>query len=336
MAAALARAALLPRNDHPLALGAALALLAHAGLIGALALGLNWRLPRQEAVLTAELWAAVPQAAAPGPVARPAAPTAAAPAPTPTPKPAPAPTPAPAPKPDPVRRVEPPPPSAAERDAEIALEKAAQRKKAQQEALARESHAAAERERQAVADALRLKQKQDDKRLADDKAQARQRDLAAKDAKARDEQRQRDLAQQRDKQQKEAATQVQDAVLAKQREENLKRMLGQAGGAGAAGATGAANATAGPATSAGYAGRVSARIKSNLIKAAEVVGNPITEVEVKCAPDGSIVGRRITQPSGNAVWDDIVLRAIDRTATLPRDTDGRIPPTMLLTFSRQE
>ncbi len=336
MAAALARAALLPRSDHRLGLGAALALLAHAGLIGALALGLNWRLPRQQAVLSAELWAAVPQVAAPGPAARPA----------PSPSPSPAPAPAPAVKPEPVRRAEPPPPSAAEREAEIALEKAAQKKNVQQETLAREAREAAERERQAAADARRLKQqqadrqKQDDKRLADEKAQARQRDLAAKDAKARDEQRQRDLAQLRDQQQKEAAAKVQDAQLARQREENLKRMLGQAGGAGAARPTGAAGLTsatpAGPTTSAGYAGRVSARIKSNLIKAAEVTGNPVTEVEVKCAPDGSIVGRRITQASGNPVWDDIVLRAIDRTATLPRDTDGRIPPTMLLTFSRQE
>jgi hypothetical protein len=31
-----------------------------------------------------------------------------------------------------------------------------------------------------------------------------------------------------------------------------------------------------------------------------------------------------------------VLRAIDRTATLPRDIDGRIPPTMILVFPRRE
>ena len=322
--AAPVRDALLPRHDNRLGPGAALALLAHAGLIAALALGLNWRLPRQQPVLSAELWAAVPQVAAPGQAALP----------TPAAVPVPAPKPAPAPKPEPARCAEPPSPSAAERDADIALEKAAQRKKVQQETLARESREAAERERQAVADAQRLKQKQDDQRLADEKAQARKRDLAAKDAKAREEQRQRDLAQQRDRQL--AETKEQDAQLARQREENLKRMLGQAGGGGAAGSTGAAAATAGPATSSGYAGRVSARIKSNLIKAAEVSGNPVTEVEVKCAPDGSIVGRRITKPSGNPVWDEIVLRAIDRTATLPRDTDGRIPPTMLLTFSRQE
>jgi colicin import membrane protein len=59
-------------------------------------------------------------------------------------------------------------------------------------------------------------------------------------------------------------------------------------------------------------------------------------VEVKLAPDGSVISRRISKPSGNATWDSTVLRAIDITATLPRDTDGRVPPTMLLVFPRQE
>jgi colicin import membrane protein len=27
-----------------------------------------------------------------------------------------------------------------------------------------------------------------------------------------------------------------------------------------------------------------------------------------------------------------VLRAIDRTDTLPRDTDGRVPPTLVISF----
>jgi colicin import membrane protein len=27
-----------------------------------------------------------------------------------------------------------------------------------------------------------------------------------------------------------------------------------------------------------------------------------------------------------------VLRAIDRTGTLPRDTDGRVPPVLIITF----
>ena len=64
-------------------------------------------------------------------------------------------------------------------------------------------------------------------------------------------------------------------------------------------------------------------------------GNPVTEVEVRCAPDGSIVGRRVTKPSGNPAWDETVLRAIDKTRQLPLD-GGRIPPTMTLVFSQNE
>jgi colicin import membrane protein len=51
---------------------------------------------------------------------------------------------------------------------------------------------------------------------------------------------------------------------------------------------------------------------------------------VKVAPDGTITGRRLTKSSGNPAWDEAVLRAIDRTGTLPRDIDGRVPPSMLL------
>ena len=290
MPAALERDALLPRADARLGLGALLALLAHGGLVGALALGLNWRLPQPDVLASAELWAAVPQVAAPAPT--------------------PAPTPAP---PPPERRPEPAPPKPveADRDAEIALEKAAKRKKEQQAA-----RDAAEREKRAQEKALLLKKAAEDKRLADEKIAQRQRQTALEDQR---------------KQAKEAA--LQDANTAKQREENLKRMLGQAGATGAANATG--NAARDAAPSAAYAGRIKARIKPNIVLTQEVVGNPIAEVEVRCAPDGSIVGRRIVKTSGNPVWDDTVLRAIDRTAKLPLD-NGQILPTMILVFPRQE
>ena len=293
MPAALARDALLPRADARLGLGALLALLAHGGLVGALALGLNWRLPQPDVLASAELWAAVPQVAAPAPTP---APTPAPPPPERRPEPAP-------PKPVPPKPVE------ADRDAEIALEKAAKRKKEQQ--AARE---AAEREKRAQEKALLLKKAAEDKRLADEKIAQRQAAL--------EDQR---------KQAKEAA--LQDANTAKQREENLKRMLGQAGATGAANATG--NAARDAAPSAAYAGRIKARIKPNIVLTQEVIGNPIAEVEVRCAPDGSIVGRRIVKTSGNPVWDDTVLRAIDRTAKLPLD-NGQILPTMILVFPRQE
>ena len=355
-----------PRADSPLGLGAALALLAHGGLIAALALGLNWRLPKQPAVVSAELWAAVPQAAAPAPTSTPT------PVPAPTPAAVPAPLPAPvtppaalAPPPAPIAPARPLVPSPAdiaaaraanraaqlmaEREAEIALEKAAQRRKAQQDQALREARDAqtardakqaretAEQARLQEAEAQRAKQKLDAKRLADEKALAQKQEKQIKDDKAREAKRQADLAEQKDRQAREAEAKLQDAVVAKQREENLKRMLGQAGavgnGAGSATATGSAARDAAP--SATYAGRIRAHVRPNILAATEVLGNPITEVEVKCAPDGSVVSRRISKSSGNPIWDNIVLRAIDKTAKLPLD-DGRIPATMTLVFPRQD
>jgi colicin import membrane protein len=58
----------------------------------------------------------------------------------------------------------------------------------------------------------------------------------------------------------------------------------------------------------------------------------VAEVEVKLAPDGTIVGRTLTKKSGAKDWDEAVLRAIDRTEVLPRDTDGRVPSSLIITF----
>jgi colicin import membrane protein len=297
------REAWLPQAPRDMGLGALLALLAHAGLIVALAMGLNWRNQPDAAVMSAELWSALPQLAAPAAAPPPAAPIVATP---PAPLPVPSPVEA---RPAPVV----PPPVAARPDAQIAIEKAERAKKADAEAQAQRE---AERARQ---EATRLKQQ----KARDDKA----RDDKLRAEKAREDKRLKDLAEQRE-------AQAADARIARQREDNLKRMLGQAGATGAPDAAGQAARDAAP--SAAYAGRIKARIKPNIVLTAEVSGNPVTEIEVKCAPDGQIVGRRIVKASGNATWDDTVLRAIDRTDGLPRDVDGRIPATMILVFPRRE
>ena len=53
---------------------------------------------------------------------------------------------------------------------------------------------------------------------------------------------------------------------------------------------------------------------------------------IEFKPDGTIIGRRIVQSSGNRAWDEAVLRALDKTETLPRDTDGRVPPALIIEF----
>ena len=266
------RDALRPRANMALGRGATLAVLVHAGLLLGLSGSLHWR-TKQEAVFAAELWAAVPQLAAPPPQVAPAPPP-------PPPKLAPAPPPPPPPPreakiavekakpapPPPKPKPEPEPPKPAKPVAKVEPKPDPK--------IAREKEAAAERERQRV----------DDERLA------------------------------------------------RQREENLKRMLNQVGAGAATGAApqGQANQDAGP--SASYAGRLVARIFPNILFTESVASNAAADVEVRLAPDGTVVSRRLVKSSGNAEWDEAVLRAIDKTRVLPRDTDGRVPPAVIVTF----
>ena len=91
---------------------------------------------------------------------------------------------------------------------------------------------------------------------------------------------------------------------------------------------------AGP--SAGYAGRIKARIRPNIVFLDKVSGDPTAEVEVRAAADGTIVGRKLLKSSGVPAYDEAVLRAIDKTEVLPRDVDGRVPSALLLVFRANE
>ena len=62
----------------------------------------------------------------------------------------------------------------------------------------------------------------------------------------------------------------------------------------------------------------------------QISGNPVAEVEVTAAFDGSITARKLIKSSGVKAWDDAVLRAIDKMESLPRDTDGRAPSLLVI------
>jgi len=272
--------------------------LVHGGLMAALAWGVGWRAPAPVTV-SAELWAAVPQEAAPP------AEQAPPPAPTPAPPPPPPPPPAPAPAPPP-----PPPPP---READIAVEKAKQQKALQEKAAQEQAEKAA---RAAKAEkAAREKAEKADR----DKAEKAERDKAAKEKQARE-------AAQR-KREEEA----EEKRLAQQREENLKRMMGQIPtGSGAPGSRGTAAVDAAPSRS--YGGLIVKAVKPNIVFTEVVTGNPEAVIEVRAAPTGTIIGRRLVKSSGSKEWDEAVLRAIDRTGSLPKDTDGRVPSTVEIVF----
>ena len=73
-------------------------------------------------------------------------------------------------------------------------------------------------------------------------------------------------------------------------------------------------------------------MRPNIVYPDAVSGNPRAEVEVRAAPDGTIVGVRIVQSSGNKSWDEAVVRALHKTETLPRDVDGRVPSSLVIGF----
>lgn len=286
---------------------ALLALGAHTALVGALALGVNWRTATPTTTASAELWSAVPQVAAPRATTPPP------PAPLPAPLPAPSP-PAPAPVPTPPPPAPAPaPPPAPTRDAQIATEKAERERRAREQ---REEEAQRE-----------LARKQEAARKAQEREKAERAEKAE-----RDRAEQRRLAQaQAEAERKRAEAQRADEL----RRQQLERMMGQAqSGTGAPTSTGTAARDAAP--SDGYAGRVMARIKPNIVFTEALSGNPVAEVEVRTAPDGSVLSRRLVRSSGVPEWDQAVLRAIDRTATLPRDVDGRIPSTLTILFRPNE
>lgn len=88
-----------------------------------------------------------------------------------------------------------------------------------------------------------------------------------------------------------------------------------------------------------YPGRIRASIRANivyprdLLSDADLLANPVAEVEVRVAPDGKIVSTRLAKSSGVRDWDLAVQRAVERTRVLPRDVDGKVPPLMLIAFS---
>jgi colicin import membrane protein len=292
--------------------------LVHALLFLALGLATAWKTQPQTVQAEAELWSAVPAAAAPR---------------LQEPPPEPEPEPVPETQPTPPAKPAPPPPPAPDpaleaRDAQIALEKKKQLEKKKEaektQKLKAEKEKAAKEKEKAKADKAKA-----EKEKAETKRKELEKEKLAKEKKAQEE-KERDKKKAAEKAKADKAEKADAARADAMRQENLKRMQGMAGASGGENATGTALKSSGP--SASYAGRLVGRIKPNITYPGDVVGNPRAEVEVKVGADGTIQSRRIVQSSGNKAWDDAVLRAIDKTEVFPKDSDGRVPPVIVLGF----
>jgi len=304
----------------------ALALLAHALLLAALTWGIDWKTKSDNSIsVSAELWSALPREAAPRlqePVET-TLPPEQKPQPSPKPEPQPAPNPEPKPQPTPPKPAPKPAPEPDRQDAEIALKKEkAEREKKQREDKLRQEKLREEKakelkdkEQKAKAEKLKEEEKEREKKKLAEKAKQQAEEKKRAEAKALKE------AQEKAEEEKQAEA---------NRQANIRRMQGMAGATGDDNAKGSALKASGPTAS--YAGRIRARIKPNIAFNDDVEGNPKAEVEVRVGTDGTILSRKLIQASGNKAWDEAVLKAIDKTGNLPRDTDGQVQPVMVISF----
>lgn len=300
-----------------------IALLAHAVLIGALTWGVRWkRESGDDDAIEAELWTANVQRAAQS--------TAVTPPPPPPPAPpAPAPEPPPPPPPPAVR---PPPPAPPAPDPDIALERErrlreqqAQREREQQQQAQREREREREREQQAQREKERQaearKREQEEKRRAEEQrklAEDKKREAAEKQAAQK-------AAAEKQAAQKAAAEKA-AATAEKARQDQLARLRGMAGGTAEQNSgprSGQGTGQGGP--SSGYGARIAAAVRPNItFDPSSVAGNPTAEFLVNLAPDGTIVGVKLSKSSGNPSWDRAAEGGLRKTDRLPRDIDGRI------------
>ena len=330
-------ASLMPPADSRWLGSLLMALVAHALLVAALTWGIGWQKQTTTAVAQAELWARMPQSAAPrlvdeGPdsTEREGEKTKAAPPPQPAPQP--------------VRPTEKAPPveEPAKAQADIALQQQREREQAKrqlQEKKEQQARQQAELERKAAEKAA--KEKAEKEKLAKEKL-AEEKAAKEKASKEKETKEAREKAA-RDKRAQEVADKAQAAQAAKDRAEVQKRIMGMANASGEAGSTGTAKQSSGPVVgksdgtastglSAGYQDRLRAAVRPNIVYTEIISGNPTAEVEVRTLPDGTVISSRITKSSGVPSWDEAVLKAMERTAKLPRDENGRTPSPIPFLF----
>ena len=278
-----------------------LAVLVHLLLVAALTWGIQWNDSDTSVAVEAELWSALPTPAAPRAV-------------EPDPPP---PAPQAAPEPPPPKVTPKPTPPVAQREAQLAIEREKNKKLEQDKKL--------EEERQKRKD-KELKEKKEKEKLEKEKQAKLDKEKLEREKLEKDK---KEKAKQQ-KAEQEAKERADAKRLEAERQTNLQRIAGMAGATGGPSDTGSALKASGP--SASYAGRIRGKVKPNIVFGDDIPGNPMAEVEVKCAPDGTILSKRVLQTSGHKAWDDAVIKALEKTEKLPLDTDGRVPSVMVISF----
>jgi colicin import membrane protein len=196
--------------------------------------------------------------------------------------------------------------------------------------VAKEPDIVQEREKKRLEEEARRRREEEERKLLEAKKEQQQEEAAKREKLAKEK-----AAEERKKQELQAKAEkdkkaLDEKKLAQMRDENMRRMQGLADSSGGPNATGSALRSKGP--SASYAGRIAGRIKPNIVFTDIIGGNPAAVVQLRVAPDGTIVGSKLVKSSGARNWDEAVLRAIERTGSIPRDTDGSVVPEFEIEF----
>jgi colicin import membrane protein len=164
-------------------------------------------------------------------------------------------------------------------------------------------------------------------------------DIALERAKEKKAAEKKQLEEQQKKQElaKIAEQKKAEAIAQQQREANLKRLTSQIASAGISGD--ALKSTGNNRIDPSYAGKIAAKIKSNMAYVGPdmAASNPTVDFSIDLFPDGSLRGPpRKTKSSGVVAFDDAVERAIIKSAPYPADKSGNVPATIPLTYRLKE
>ncbi|HEY0845212.1 MAG TPA: cell envelope integrity protein TolA [Noviherbaspirillum sp.] len=278
----------------------AFAALVHAALFVFLWIGVQWQ-NETPVTIEAEVWSPEPREAAPQPE----------PVKTPEPEKPPVPEPKPVVKEPPKPKVEEPPVA----KPDIALEQEKKRKAEQEKKRLEEERLAKEKEKKRL-EQEKLAKLEEAKRIEKEKAEKARKEAAEK---------QRRLEE------------AEAKMLAKVREEEMRRLTGGVTGTGG---SGSAPKSQGGRASAEYGAKIAAKIKSNTIYVVpeNLAGNPPVEYAVELLPDGTLRSApRKLRSSGIAGFDEAVLRAIDKSQPFPRDDKtGTVPSSVTISHKPKD
>ena len=86
-----------------------------------------------------------------------------------------------------------------------------------------------------------------------------------------------------------------------------------------------------------YAASIQAAIRPNITFGLDTVaGNPAVEIQVGLTAYGTIISVTVIKKSGVGSWDAAASRAIWKTERLPKDENGQVPSTLLITLRPRE